>query len=83
MIFTDDQCDSFNAYQAAGIMHPFTCGNNHDGERELVARADGLFCPTCDYVQDWAHGWQLDWSWKDSDVYAAMQFLKKGATKSE
>ena len=63
--FTQDQADSFNAYQKAGIFHPFTCGNNHPGDRELVAKPQGLSCPGCDYKQDWAHSWMLDWKWKE------------------
>lgn len=64
-IFTKDQCDSFNEYQSYGMMHPFTCGNNHSGPRELKAKPESLYCPSCEYTQDWAHSWQLDWKWKD------------------
>lgn len=65
MIFTEDQVASINAYQREAPFHPFTCGNNHDGERELVATVDGLHCPTCDYTQDWVHSWMADWSWQN------------------
>jgi hypothetical protein len=63
-IFTQDQVDSINGYQVCGMWHPFTCGHNHDGERVLVATLTGMKCPTCDYTQDWAHGFMADWSWK-------------------
>lgn len=63
-IFTADQVASINGYQACGMFHPFTCGNSHDGERVLKASVSGLSCPTCDYIQDWVHGFMGDWSWK-------------------
>lgn len=59
--FTPDQVDSLNVYQNAGLMHPFTCGNNSD--HLLVAREDGWFCPECDYRQYWAHDWMTNWKW--------------------
>lgn len=67
--FTPDQVASLNAYQVAGIMHPFTCGGGqargHNGIR-LIAAEDGWHCAsdTCDYRQDWAHAFMADWSWK-------------------
>lgn len=71
MNFTEDQVESFNAYQKSGKFHPFTCcsGNrtdeNHtDDEGLLVCTLDGIVCPYCDYTQDWAHAWMLDGSWK-------------------
>lgn len=63
-IFTPDNVDSINGYQACGMWHPFTCGNNHDGERVLVATVTGMNCPICDYTQDWCHRFMIDWSWK-------------------
>jgi hypothetical protein len=64
MDLTEDQCQSFNAFQLEGMFHPFTCGNDHGGDRDLIAESNGLHCPNCDYHQDWAHSWMLDWSWK-------------------
>jgi hypothetical protein len=64
MTLTQDQINSFNEYQGAGFMHPFTCPEAHLEGRDLVAREDGLHCPHCDYTQDWAHPWMLDWEWK-------------------
>lgn len=63
-VFTDDQVKSLNEYQAAGIMHPFTCGN---GCRNSVLQAtnEGWICPGgCGYTQDWAHGFMANWEWK-------------------
>jgi hypothetical protein len=62
--WSDDQVASLNAFQAAGVLHPFTCG----GERcraVLMAEADGWHCPAgCGYKQTWAHPFMADWSWK-------------------
>lgn len=53
--FTPEQVDNLNHYQHAGRMHPFTCGNYHDGDHTLVATEGGWICCHCDYTQDWAH----------------------------
>lgn len=66
MIFTEDEVKSLNEYQKEGLTHPFTCGNNHDGERVLVATTDGWICPSCDYKQDWAHSWMANWKWREA-----------------
>lgn len=70
--FTQGEVDSLNAYQQSGAMHPFTCGSgkhtdfNHlDGEGVLMARPEGLYCPYCNYVQNWCWPWMADWSWRD------------------
>ena len=66
--FTDDQVASLNAFQEAGNFHPFTCGNpkcRRESGGELVATREGWHCPSCDYRQDWAHGFMLDWSWRE------------------
>lgn len=64
MNLTEAQITSFNEFQKCGLMHPFTCGNDHDGVRELIATQTGLKCPSCDYSQDWALQFMLDGSWK-------------------
>lgn len=67
--FTQEMVDSFNAFQESGCFHPFTCGGNRtdekhlDGEGRLEATLAGLRCPYCDYKQNWAWAWMLDWSW--------------------
>jgi hypothetical protein len=57
--FTPDQVTVLNAYQQAGLMHPFTCSNHrapdHGAGCVLVATVRGWVCPYCDYTQDWAH----------------------------
>ena len=61
--FTDDQVASLNAYQAARVFHPFTCGT--DKCRGILrADRDGWHCPNCDYRQGWAWSWMADWSWR-------------------
>lgn len=52
--WTAEQVDGLNAWQD-GPMHPFTCGNDHTGGRVLLATVNGWRCPSCDYVQTWAH----------------------------
>jgi hypothetical protein len=66
--FTPEQVASLNAYQEAGVMHPFTCDNEMHGSREfvLVATETGWRCRSrwCDYYQTWAHAAMADWSWQ-------------------
>jgi len=52
--------DALNRFQRIGTVHPFTCGNEHEGDRDLVATKDGWICPNCDYTQDWAHEFMAD-----------------------
>jgi hypothetical protein len=61
--WTPTEVESLNAYQAAGVMHPFTCGND-SAHYLLRAAAPGWECPCCEYTQDWAHPWMADWSWR-------------------
>ena len=53
--FNEDQVDALNKFQSLGYIHPFTCPNNHGGERILEARESGWVCPDCNYTQNWAH----------------------------
>lgn len=54
--FTTAQVDALNNFQRRlGFVHPFTCGHDHPGDRDLVATKDGWICCHCDYRQDWAH----------------------------
>lgn len=59
-LWTDEQVEKLNEYQTKGHMHPFTCGNDHDGERVLVATRQGWVCPSCSYTQDWAHEFMFE-----------------------
>ena len=61
--FTAEQVESINAFQHAGIFHPFTCGVD-DCRHDLVAEPDGMRCPKCDYRQDWVHDFMANWAWK-------------------
>lgn len=69
VVFTPEQVKSINEFQQAGVMHPFTCGDDDCRARhvdsELVADTSGLKCPHCGYTQDWAHGFMADGSWKE------------------
>jgi len=65
-IWTHEQVHNLNEYQVAGVMHPFTCGNEHPGDKELVATVRGWICTGCDYTQDWAHSFMIDGSAVDA-----------------
>lgn len=56
--FTPEQVNALNIWQN-GPVHPFTCGNDHEGDRDLVATESGWICPTCEYKQKWAHEFML------------------------
>lgn len=58
--FTEEQVKNLNEFQNLGFIHEFTCGNDHSGNRVLVATKDGWICPTCTYTQDWAHKGMLN-----------------------
>jgi hypothetical protein len=62
--FTEDQVKSLAAFQADPWMHPFTCRDNHAGDRVLKIGMTGWTCAACDYAQDWCHPWMADWSWR-------------------
>lgn len=58
--WTPDQVAALNRFQKSGFVHEFTCGNDHEGDRVLVAHSDGWHCPSCSYVQNWAHRMMLE-----------------------
>lgn len=70
--WSPDEVESLNGYQAAGMMHPFTCPNRGDGRHgyasgdlgALYATTDGWACWFCDYQQTWAHPWMADGTWR-------------------
>lgn len=53
--WTKEQVDGLNRYQKSGLFHPFTCANDHGGDRVLVATEKGWVCERCAYTQNWAH----------------------------
>lgn len=62
--WNDSQITALNLYQAAGFMHPYTCGTKEKhaagaGEN-LLATPSGWVCPNCDYRQYWAHAFSAD-----------------------
>lgn len=67
-LWTPDQVASLNAYQKAGVMHPFT-GETPAGGGErpvLIATPDGwVEFEGGPVVQNWAHDFMADWSWKE------------------
>ncbi len=50
--FSPKQVKRINAYQHSGAFHELTCPTPHKN-RTLVARTQGLYCPSCNYLQDW------------------------------
>lgn len=72
--WTAKQVAALNRWQAAGTVHPFTCGNDRSDEAhtryadamhidngQLVATADGWRCPACNnYRQNWAHDFMFE-----------------------
>jgi uncharacterized Zn finger protein (UPF0148 family) len=71
--FTADQVKHINQFQTAGCVHEFTCANSC--RAALVAEPGGLFCPVCDYVQNWVHEGMADGSWLSSqrDIVRSMR----------
>lgn len=54
--WTSDQVDALNRYQRFGIVHPFTCTQDHGiADNNLVATRKGWICCHCGYTQNWAH----------------------------
>lgn len=51
----DFTIDALNRFQRSDRVHPFTCPNNHEGDRDLIAVRAGWICTHCDYTQNWAH----------------------------
>lgn len=64
--WTDAEVRSLNDYQAAGVMHPFTCESDDEPPCNTVLRATtgGWECPDCDYRQNWACTFMTDGSWR-------------------
>lgn len=52
--FTEEQVKNLNEYQNLGIVHEYTCRNEHYYSRVLIATTQGWICPNCDYKQSWA-----------------------------
>lgn len=79
--WTPEQVESLNAYQHAGMMHPFTCGDDAcravTGGAALLATPSGWVCTRCTYRQFWAHAWMADWSWRGPAANPVLDALKE------
>lgn len=53
-VFTDEECFNLNAHQHNSQRHPYTCGNDSQNHRPLIATPQGWRCADCDYKQNWA-----------------------------
>lgn len=60
--WTQKEVDALNRYQKSGVMHPFTCSEEHGKEAVLEATIDGWICPIplCYYTQNWAFDFMLN-----------------------
>jgi hypothetical protein len=57
--------NSLNAFQTESMLHPFTCGSDKCVSHTLLKAAEnGWVCPTCDYTQNWAYDFMVNWDWK-------------------
>ena len=62
--FTKEQAESINGYQQAGVFHEFTCGSENCREALVATDGGGLYCPQCDYTQNWVHDWMANDVWR-------------------
>lgn len=64
--WTDDQVASLNAYQHAGVFHPFTGTRQPNGDETiLIATCDGwIEREGGPVVQTWAHPAMANWQWQ-------------------
>lgn len=77
-IFTDDEVASLEGYQKCGFLHPFTCCG-----QPQKPTPQGMLCEVCGVVQDWAHRFMLDWSWRKMDPWKGTKLEAGGTTDGE
>lgn len=71
--WTEDQVASLNGFQQAGFVHPFTYDDPELGKVDLIATPDGWVAKEGgEVVQDWAHDFMLDWSWKSMNPFPGL-----------
>jgi hypothetical protein len=58
--WSEDQVSSLNAYQASGVMHPFT---GPQGEILIATPSGWVTKEDVPIVQGWAWNWMADWQW--------------------
>lgn len=59
--WSDYEVASINEYQQSNSFLPFVCSARHI----LIAKADGLFCPSCpQFILIWTYPWVLNSFWK-------------------
>ena len=60
--WTAEQVESLNEYQEALVFHPFT---SEAGELLIATEAGWVERVGGPVVQDWAHPWMVDGSWRE------------------
>lgn len=83
--WTETEVENLNRYQTSRAFHPFTCDNAVCRTKEplfgnLTATTDGWICETCDYTQDWAHAFMLDFT--EEAMYEAQPWKKPKSLSS-
>jgi hypothetical protein len=58
--WTDEFIEALSAWQRAGFVHEYTCGNDHPGDRTLYPTREGWRCTSCSYKQTWAHNTTIE-----------------------
>lgn len=72
-LWSIQQVENLSRFQRSGKMHPFTCPNREDhfddgiDKGRLVPTRWGWICQCCDYTQDWAHDFMLNWTKEDDE----------------
>lgn len=77
--WTDDQVASLNGFQNAGYVHEFTSEN---GIALIATNAGWVEVEGGPVVQDWAHGFMLDWSWRHDNTNAPENNTTPARTES-
>lgn len=62
--FDEETINKLNIWQNRIDVHPLTCGNENC-RAVLVATTKRWICPACNYTQNWAHDFMLDFQFGD------------------
>jgi hypothetical protein len=87
--WSTETVETLNAYQVAGVMHPFTCAlDSGHGAGYLLATKQGWVCTEdgCGYTQDWAHDFMTTKAartpfWQRAEVPAKADAMQLSAVR--